>query len=99
MRLRIAGAQIPVTNDIAANVATLCRAIDYAATEGADVLLTPEGSVSGYTHEFDTRAAQDALATVARKAAQASVALALGTCFVEPDEGRCYNEIRFYTKE
>ncbi|HZP84616.1 MAG TPA: carbon-nitrogen hydrolase family protein [Chthonomonadaceae bacterium] len=99
MRLRVAGAQIPVTNDIAANVATLCRAIDYAASEGADVLLTPEGSLSGYTHEFDTRAAQDALAIVTSKAAGVSLALALGTCFVEPEDGRCYNQIRFYARE
>ena len=54
MKLRIAGAQIPVVEDVAANLAALGRALDFAAAERADVLLTPEGSLSGYTHEFDS---------------------------------------------
>lgn len=96
--LRVAGAQIPVCYDIAANVKTIIRAIDFAAEEQADILLTPEGSLSGYTHEFDTAAVAAALATVTAAAARAGVGLALGTCFVE-DDNRCYNQIRFYTPD
>lgn len=95
MDLRIAGAQLPVTNDIAANVAAIERAIAFAASEGADLLLTPEGSLSGYTPRFDTAAAADALAAVTDRARSVRLALALGTCFVE-DDGLCYNQIRFY---
>jgi len=52
-QLRIAVAQIPVVADIEANIETISRAIDRAVAEKAEVLLTPEGSLSGYTHKFD----------------------------------------------
>ena len=51
--LHIAVAQIPVSRDVSANTDTISSAIDCAAGEHAEVLLTPEGSVSGYTHQFD----------------------------------------------
>ncbi len=95
-RLRVAGAQMPVTRDISANVAALERAIAFAAAEEADVLLTPEGSLSGYTPHFEVDAVRGALAHVLGKAREAHVGLALGTCFVEPGDGRCYNQVRFY---
>ena len=75
MKLRIAGAQIPVVEDVAANLAALGSALEFAAAEKADVLLTPEGSLSGYTHEFDkdkvTRGLEDVTAS-ARAAGVAS---------------------------
>src|SRR5262245_57920388 len=98
IRIRVAGAQIPVVRDVAANVAALGRAIDYAAAEKADILVTPEGSLSGYTHEFDQEAVARGLAEVLRRARDAKVALALGTCFREED-GQVYNEQRHYDKE
>jgi len=96
MELRVAGAQLPVTRDVAANTSLIGAAIEYAADERADVLLTPEGSLSGYTHEFDARAVEEALERVVSLASQAGIALALGTCFVEPDDGLSYNQVRFY---
>jgi predicted amidohydrolase len=96
MPLRVAGAQLAVTGDIEANVAGIGRAIAYAKEVGADILLTPEGSLSGYTPTFDVQAADKALATVTRQAQEARVGLALGTCFIEPEDSRCYNQIRFY---
>lgn len=98
-RLRVATAQIPVSNDIDANVAVICRAIDRAVAEGADILLTPEGSLSGYTPEFDREKVTQALAKVTEKARDRGLALALGTCFVEPEDGRCYNQLRFYDRK
>lgn len=95
-RLRVAVAQIPVTGDVQANLKTIGRAIDRAVTEKADVLLTPEGSLSGYTHQFDQARVEAGLKELVAKASSAGLALALGTCFVEPDDGRCYNQIRFY---
>ena len=97
-RLRIAGAQIPVTRDVASNVAGINRAMEFAAAESADVLLTPEGSLSGYTHEFDRDAVAAALEDVTDEARDAGLGLALGACFVE-DDGRCYNQIRFYAPD
>jgi predicted amidohydrolase len=95
-RLHVAGAQIPITRDVAENVSALSRAIDFAADEGADILVTPEGSLSGYYAEFDPTEVAEALDDVVSRARDKHVGLALGTCFVEPDDGQCYNQIRFY---
>lgn len=98
MEIRVAGAQIPVVGEIGENIAAIHRAIDFACGEGADILLTPEGSLSGYTHEFDAGKAGEGLEDVTGRASGAGLGLALGTCFVEED-GRCYNQIRFYEKD
>ena len=98
MTLRVAGAQLGVTRDIAANLAAIHRAMDYAIAEKADVLLTPEGSLSGYSPAFDRLAVCEALEAVTARARAAGLALALGTCFVEED-GRTYNQIRFYAAD
>ncbi|HUV39315.1 MAG TPA: carbon-nitrogen hydrolase family protein [Planctomycetota bacterium] len=99
MKLRLAGAQIPVTEDVAENEAAIGRAIDFAAKEKADILLTPEGSLSGYTAKFDADAVSAALERVTALAREARLGLALGTCFVEPEDGKCYNECRFYASD
>jgi predicted amidohydrolase len=99
VELRVAGAQMAVGRDIAANAETIRRAIEFAREEDADILLTPEGSLSGYTHEFDQPAADAALVEVAGAATEAGIGLALGTCFVEPDDGKCYNQVRFYAAD
>jgi predicted amidohydrolase len=98
VKIRVAGAQIPVTVDVDANVRAIERAIMFAVAEKADVLLTPEGSLSGYTPAFAPEEARRALERVTARAHEAGLALALGTCFVEPDE-RCYNQIRFYDRD
>jgi predicted amidohydrolase len=95
-RLRVAVAQIPVVADIGANIETIGSAIDRAVAEKAEILLTPEGSLSGYTHRFDQVRVEAGLKKLVARASAADLALALGTCFVEPDDGRCYNQIRFY---
>lgn len=96
--MRVCGAQMAVTRDVSANVAALLRAIEYAAQVRADVLLTPEGSLSGYTARFPSHQVEQGLARVTAAAAEARIALALGTCFVEPDDERTYNEVRFYDR-
>ena len=98
MTLRIAGAQLPVSRDVDKNLAGIFRALDFAVSQDADLLLTPEGSLSGYTYEIDMDATLAALEQVTQRAKSEGVALALGTCFVE-DDGKCYNQIRFYEKE
>ncbi len=98
MVLRVAGAQIPVSKDISENVEMLSEAIDFAKQSNADILLTPEGSLSGYTHIFDVQQTQDALEQILELAKSASIGLALGTCFVE-DDAQVYNQLRFYDKD
>jgi len=79
-RLRVATAQISVTRYIASNIKTISRAIDEAVKENADILLTPEGSLSGYTHQFDQSQVEAALEKIVAKASSSGLALALGTC-------------------
>ena len=95
-QLRVAAAQIPVTRDITANAEAIHRALDSAIREQADILLTPEGSLSGYTPDFDQEQVVQHLNEIVTRARLAKLALALGTCFVEPDDNLCYNEVRFY---
>jgi len=98
MNLIVSGAQIPVSLDIHQNIATLCRAVERAARAKADILLTPEGSLSGYTHEFDADLLQAGLKEVTGLARRLKVGLALGTCYKESD-GLVYNQIRFYAAD
>jgi len=97
MKLRVAGAQMSVTEDVKANFESISRAVDRAIEEKADMLLTPEGSLSGYTHVFDREEVSDCLKTILDMA-RGKLGLALGTCYVEDDK-RCYDEIRFYSKD
>jgi len=92
---RVAGAQIPVTADIPVNVLTILGAIELAAHHKVQLLLTPEGSLSGYTWDFDPQATQLGLSEILHAARDQRVGLALGTCFYEED-GKCYNQVRFY---
>ena len=96
MTLRVAGIQMPVTRDVDANRRYIEDAIAWASAESADILLTPEGSLSGYTHQFDLAQVSASLEQVTMMAAHAQVGLALGTCFVEEADGKTYNQIRFY---
>ena len=95
--IRVAGVKSPVSEDIAVNMDAIKKAIDYAHGEKADILLTPEGSLSGYTPDFDRIGVRTALDEIVEYASSAGVGLALGTCFYEEDD-KCYNQIRFYDK-
>jgi predicted amidohydrolase len=96
-KLKIAAAQICVTNDIEANEQTINRAVDFAIAQRADILLTPEGSLSGYHSHFDVIQVKDALSRVTCRAKKGGIGLALGTCYYEDDD-LCYNQLRFYDK-
>lgn len=98
VKLRVAGAQIAVVRDVRKNVESISRAIEYAAREKAEVLVTPEGSLSGYFTDFDAEATAKAIDEVVRKAREAKVALVLGTCFQDSD-GRRYDAQRFYDRD
>jgi predicted amidohydrolase len=99
MRLCVSGAQIPVTEDVKRNVDTIIRAIQYAAEHSADLLLTPEGSLSGYTPDFNCQEVNEGLQLIVEHASTHGLGLALGTCYVESHDSRCYNQIRFYNKD
>ncbi len=96
--IRVAGVKMLVSNDINDNIVAIKKAIDYAQQEKADILLTPEGSLSGYTPDFDKGEVKRALEEIVHYSSRAKVGLALGTCFYE-DDNNCYNQIRFYDAE
>lgn len=96
--IRVCCAQLCVRDDIAENVRSINGAIDFAAGQQADILLTPEGSLSGYTNRFDQKAVEKALPDILARARKTGLGLALGTCFYETEK-ECYNQIRFYDKD
>ena len=99
--LTISGLQMPVTNDVARNEKRILEAIKKAAEAGADFLVTPEGSLSGYTPNFDRVQVAGAVERLAAAAKEHKVGLLLGTCFKELTDGneQCYNQVRVYTPQ
>jgi predicted amidohydrolase len=98
MNLRVAGYQMEVGADIRRNTERICAAVRQASAAKAELLLTPEGSLSGYTPHFDQAAAAEGLQTITRLARELGVGLALGTCFQEAGGG-VYNQVRFYSPQ
>jgi predicted amidohydrolase len=97
--LRIAGAQIPVTADMAVNVQTIKDAIDWASENSVDYLITPEASLSGYKDQFaNWKDLVDALRFIEQYSAEKKVGLCLGTMWAEPRDDSIVrlNQIRVY---
>ena len=82
-------------DDINANYKAIMKAMEFAVSEKADILLTPEGSLSGYHNKFCQHDVSLALQEIVSMAQEHKLGLALGTCFFEMN-GLCYNQIRFY---
>ena len=97
--MRVAGFQMAVNDSsVRENQQKIFGALEQASAERADILLTPEGSLSGYHNRFDPQEVRKAVEAVCQQAKKLGVGLALGTCYVEED-GRCYNQLRFYEKD
>ena len=96
--IRVAGYQMEVTDDVRRNANLIKDAIKRAGAENADILLTPEGSLSGYKPIFDVNEVGQYLGELTSLAAEFRVGLALGTCFQEAD-GLIYNQLRFYASD
>ena len=61
-------------------------------------MVTPDGSLSGYTNHFDQDRLEKELESIISESAGSGVGLMLGTCFREKDAGQefCYNQVRVY---
>jgi predicted amidohydrolase len=96
--MRIAGAQIPVTLDIEANVTTIKSSIDWAVKNKCHFLVTPECSLSGYDSHFDEDTLCNALSNIEEYAKSGNIGLCLGTLWKEDEEAGQIrrNQIRFY---
>ncbi|MHA1792003.1 MAG: carbon-nitrogen hydrolase family protein [Promethearchaeota archaeon] len=97
-KIIVAGAQIPVLQDISINHESILNAINAAVNEKADILLTPEGSLSGYTADFQQDELDYYLDKLVSRARSANLGLAIGTCYRESSDNGVYNQIRFYDK-
>jgi len=85
-------AQVPITFDVEENVASVRNALSHAAP--GDVVLTPEGSVSGYPargdedawmlDRIDAAAVDAAVDSLAAAARDAGAHLLVGACLPEP---------------
>ncbi len=97
-KIRFAGLQMNATSDITINKERIMDGLKEAAKEGATFLVTPEGSLSGYTSNFDQAEVSKALPEILAAAKQLKVGLLLGTCFKEQSGSGtyCYNQIRVY---
>lgn len=90
-RLTVATCQMPVTHDIAANVAQMLELIREARAAGADVAHFPECAISGYGpaswpdwHSFDWQAAEDAIEAVQAEARARGIWVVAGSVW-RPD--------------
>lgn len=99
--VKISGFQMDVTGDIAKNKEKILSGILRASKEGADFLVTPEGSLSGYTSNFNQDELKPALEEILEEAKKMKTGLMLGTCYKEIKSGKeyCYNQVRVYSPE
>lgn len=99
--IQLSGLQMNVTNDISKNKERIVSGIQKAALEGADFLVTPEGSLSGYTDNFNRNELILALEEILAEAKHLKIGLMLGTCYKEMKSGEeyCYNQVRVYSPE
>ena len=96
--LRIAGLQMDVSNDIKENEKKIIKHLNSLKDEHIDFLITPEGSLSGYTSHFNGDLLKESLARVLQAARKLKIGLVLGTCYKETITGTeyCYNQARVY---
>ena len=101
--VRFGGAQIPYSSSIDANLITLKKAIDWAAENDVEYLVTPEAALSGYSDDFNDNPAKlaDALAEIELYAIKKHVGLCLGTLWneIEFNGNIKRNQIRYYKND
>src|SRR4030065_1974015 len=95
-QLRIAGLQMLVSQDVSENEVRISAGLLQAAQDEADWLLTPEGSLSGYTAHFDRSEVESATARLAAQAKDLPGGLALGAGYKEreTDGGELHKQER-----
>lgn len=96
--LVIAGLQMNVSKSIAENELTIIQHLNSLKDKNVDILITPEGSLSGYNSEFNGQELKASLARVVGVAKRLNVGLILGTCYKDSIDGKeyCYNQARVY---
>ena len=87
-----------VSNNIDENEGTIIGYLNNLKGQDIDFLITPEGSLSGYSSLFDGNELKKSLKRVEEIAKNVHVGLILGTCYKETVRGKeyCYNQARIY---
>ncbi len=102
IHVRFGGCQIAIAHDVSKNVETLKRAIDWAAENNVEYLITPEGALSGYfadaLSDENWPKVQKGEIEIVEYAASKGVGLGLGTFWREdePQGTINRNQTRFY---
>lgn len=94
MNLKLAAVQMPVARELDANLPKMLRYIDRASSDEADLLLFPEGALSGYHGEIDQEQVEDGLSQLRRACAAGGVCALVGTSYREGQS--VYNQVRVY---
>jgi len=105
--MRIAGAQIPVTNNVNANYEEIKKACDWAIDNNVDYLFTPEASLSGYdTPSFNINTCNEteqAMKKLVELSSANNLGLIIGTLWMDEKDkpngaffGKKTNQLRFY---
>jgi predicted amidohydrolase len=106
-KVRFAGAQLPVTQNLEENKKSIMKAIDWASDNNCNWILTPEGSLSGYFPNFDL-IPENGMADIAKAtydivtyANKKNMGIALGTLWVDIEHRGTIrrNQIRYYDNQ
>ncbi|HJN17091.1 MAG TPA: carbon-nitrogen hydrolase family protein [Armatimonadota bacterium] len=95
--VRIAGVQIPCTESIADNASKVVESIQWAGSEGAQFLITPEMVVTGYHNRWSRDEADAAHERIAEACREVGVCGLIGSG--EWIDGKCYNQARVYSPD
>jgi len=93
MEVRVAGVQMVVSSDLGANLPRILSYIAEVAEDGADLVLFPEMSLSGYHGTYDFDAVKRALADVRAAARKHKIAVIVGTGWRENGESYIQNRV------
>ena len=90
---RLAGVQMVVHRELSENLPRILKHVEAAAQDGADLVLFPEMSLSGYHGEFNTEEVNDGLVAVSQAAKEHSIAVIIGTGWRENGETFIQNRV------
>lgn len=97
MQVRVSGVQMVVSPNLDANLPIILSHISIAAQDGADLVLFPEMSLSGYHGNYDFEAVKRAVKEVSAAAKKNHIAVIAGTGWREG--GEAYIQSRAYDSD
>jgi predicted amidohydrolase len=107
--MRIAGAQIPVTNNVSKNYEAIKKACDWAIENNVDYLFTPENALSGYVSDYNIntcKETEEAMENLVKYVSNKKLGLIVGTQWLDDKDtfnegvfGFKSNQLRFYNQE